>query len=589
MTQLQNDPRSQTTLAKRLSRRGFITRSVALGLSAPVVVSLLVACGDDDDDDPTATTAASGDPTATGDGSASDATATPGDSSSEPTATTGSDSGSTDGEPQYGGTLVVAQPNDWVTMFPAFTTGPTLEIAYDHLIGLEWNGSAWEFPPSLAESWELEADKAIFNLRSGVTFHDGTPLDAEAVRWNVEIWMTEEQSLAKESLGSVDPENPAEVLEELSVQINLLAPAGSLVTELSDFQRTTGIYSPAAFERLGVDGVAREAVGTGPFVFQEWQTGAQITTTRNENYWKTDANGNQLPYLDSVTWRWLSDDSVRLIDLRSQTVDFTSFIRGRDVSTVEDDSNLVYIEENASGGIIYRIFFNGATGPLVDDVALRQAILYAIDREAVALAVGGGVGIPATGDLLPGAIGYSDQVPFYSFDLEKAKELRAQSPAPAGVELRITIIAREADQQMAEMLQQMLGEIDVNIEVEVLERVAWGDQVRRNNDFEIATQRTNSPLDPDQLWTLTWAPEGVTAYIRADEPEIWEMIQAGRETYDTAERNAIYEELQTLMFEAAWWGQIWIQPNNYAHNARVKGVPILYSENIDVQYFWVEQ
>ena len=592
MTELQDDRVKRDTLMTHYSRRGILKRSVAVGLTAPFAVSLIAACGSGDEpDEPSAEET-------TGTGPAAGATATPGtgtsgetaeSSDTEPTAeTTGSQEGSAEGDPQYGGTLTVVHPNDFVTMWPMFTTGPTLEVAYDWLVVRRFNGETWEVEPSLAESWELTDTSATFTLREGVKFHDGTDLDAEAVRWNVEMWVTHPQSIAKNALAAIDVENPAEVIDTHTVQINLTSPAGSLLTELSDLQRTTAIGSPAAYERLGETAIELEAVGSGPFIFEEWVTGSRVTVKRNPDYWKSDENGNQLPFVDEIVYRWVSDDSVRLIEMRSQEADFTFFIRGRDIATVQNDPNLQYIEHPASGGTMYRIFFNAQKGPFAEDLPLRQAVQYAIDREAIAQAVGGGLGFAATHNLVPGAIGYSEDIPAYAYDLEKAKELRAQSAAPVPLDTRITIIAREADQQMSQMIQQMLAAIDINLNVEVVERAAWGDQVRRANDFEIATQRTEAPPDPDQHWTLTWAPDGPAAYVRPDEPEIWAMIQEGRESYDREEREAIYKELQTLMYESAWWGNIWVQPANYLANARVKGIPVLYMEDYREEVLWLD-
>lgn len=593
MTLQDMNPLKRDVLARSVSRRAVIKQSIGVGLAAPFAVSLLAACGGDDDPTaapaPTNTTAAAPANTEAPSGTTSAPSEnTPAPSEPDPTATTGTGAAPADGDPVYGGEFIKLEPNDFVTMWPMFTTGPTLDLIYDNLCKWRFDGGSWDYVPHLAVSWEFAEDNAQFTLREGVKFHDGTDCNAEAAVWNAEMWVTHEQSIAKPALAAVDVDNPAEVVDDLTFQINLTSPMGSMLSAVSDLQRTTPIASPTAWETMGEDGVKLHGVGTGPFIHEEWITGSQATVTRNPDYWGTDEAGNQLPYLDKVNYRWVSDDSVRLIEMRSGTAHASTFIRGRDVPSVNNDSNLNYIEDPVSGGIAYRIFMNGKQGPFVDDLPLRKAIQYAIDRDAIATAVGGGVGFAGKYDLLPGAIGYDDSIPFYYYDLDLAKQHRAESSAPAGLEIRMTIITREADQQMAQMIQQMLAAIEINVTVDALERVAWGDQVRRNNDFEIATQRTNSPPDPDQLWTLAWEKDGVASYSRMDEPEVQALIEQGRETYDPVERQRIYVECQTLMHETAWWGNIWVQPNNYLFSSRVKGVPTLYSDITREDVMWLE-
>jgi peptide/nickel transport system substrate-binding protein len=607
VTMQYDNPLKRDVLARSVSRRAVIKRSIGVGLAAPLAINLLAACGGDDATPaPAANTpapaaantpvpAAASTPAPAGNTPAPAAASTPAPAGStpppaaEPTATQAQTSTPADGDPVYGGTFIKLEANDFVTMWPMFTTGPTLDLIYDNLCKWRWDGGSWDFVPWLAVSWELAEDNARFTLRDGVKFHDGSDCNAEAAVWNVEMWVTHEQSIAKNSLAAVDVENPAEAVDELTFQMNLTDAAGSLLSQLSDLQRTTPLHSPLAWETMGEDGVKLHGVGTGPFVYKEWITGSQATVVRNEDYWGTDEHGNQLPFVDEAVYRWVSDDSVRLIEMRSGNAHMSTFIRGRDVPTVSNDPNLNYVENPESGGTLYRIFFNAVSGPFAEDVALRQAVQYAIDREAIARAVGGGIGFPAKYDLLPGAVGYDETIPFYSFDLDKAKELRAQSSAPAGLEARLTIITREADQQMAQMIQQMLAAIDIKITVDALERVAWGDQVRRNSDFEVATQRTTSPPDPDQHWTLTWNPGGVASYSRMDEPDIWQLIADGRGSYDRAERDAIYRQLQIRMFETAWWGNIWVQPNNYLFSNRVKNIPMIYGEWTREEQFWLEK
>jgi len=217
-----------------------------------------------------------------------------------------------------GGLLRAVVQNDFVTMWPTVTTGPTADRCFDWLV--RWrkgDDGRWGPTPGLAESWQLGDTSAVFKLRPGVTFHDGSPVNAEAVRWNVESWIKNPKSLARDNLGAVATDTPAEVVDDLTVKINLTAPFGSLLSAVSDATETTGITSKAAYEKLGEDGIKAQAVGSGPFIFDAWQAGSQLSVKRNPNYWEKASDGQPLPYLDQIVYRFVPDDSARLAELRS--------------------------------------------------------------------------------------------------------------------------------------------------------------------------------------------------------------------------------------------------------------------------------
>ena len=439
------------------------------------------------------------------------------------------------------------------------------------LRSIQWrkgDDGRWGPQPGLAESWELTDTSATFKIRKGVKFHDGSDVNADAVAWNVNTWMSHPKSLAKSQLQAVAKEKSAEVVDEYTVKINLTAPAGSLLAVLSDAQRETGIASKAAHAKLGDDGLNLQAVGSGPFIFQEWQSGSQFIVNKNPNYWEKGLDGQPLPYLDKIHYRFVPDDSTRFVEMRSGSADIGQLFRGRDVPAAKAEANLNYWEE-PSQGRLYRFFFNAQKPPFKDNLKLRQAIQYAIDREAMAKAVGGGVGTANKYDLTEGTLGYDPSVPFYSYDLPKAQALMKEAGVTTPLNVRLTVISREADQQQAQIIQQMLDKIGIKVEIEALERVAWGQKVRQSNDFEMATQQTSTPLDPDVI-SLAWAPDGPAAYARPSEPAIQDCLKEARTTYDMPKRQATYVKCQTQMFEAAWWGHMWIQPYNYITSKKLK-------------------
>jgi peptide/nickel transport system substrate-binding protein len=559
---------------KRLSRRALLH----LVLSSVPVGLLAAACSNAPAAAPTQAPAQRGATSAAGQPTSAPTAA----QVSQPTATPAGQAIS------RGGTLRAVVQNDFVTMWPAVTTGPSAARCFDWLV--RWrrgSDNRWGPQPGLAESWELGDTSAVFKLRRGVKFHDGSGVNAEAVRWNVESWIKNPKSLARTNLGGVAVDKPAEVVDDYTVRINLTGSFGSLLSAVSDATETTGIASPTAYQQLGEDGIRQRAVGSGPFTFVAWQSGGQLSLKRNPNYWEVGADGQPLPYLEEIVYRFVPDDSVRVAEMRSTSADITDLMRGRDVPAVKADPNLTYIEDPGNGNR-YRFFFNGKQGPFKANQKLRQAVHYAIDRDAIARALGGGIGIPQRYDLTQAALGYDESVPYYSFDLDQARDLFAASGAPSGLQVRLTVIAREADQQQAQLIQQMLDKIGIKVSIEALERVAWGVKVRQQNDFDLATQRAGTSVDPDPLFTLAWADEGPAAYVRADEPDIQACIVEGRSSYVPATRQQTYQRCQRLMFDAAWWGFLWLQPWNYVLNKRVRGnAPMWLSNNWREEVLWL--
>jgi peptide/nickel transport system substrate-binding protein len=567
---------------ERLPRRVVLRRMAAVTLAASGVGALLAACGAP----APAAPAAPATPGATGAGAPTTGPATSG--TQQPNAQAQASTGT----PRRGGTLRAVVVNDWTTMWPVLATGPAPSACYDWLV--RWrkdtNGQ-WGPTPGLAESWDLGDSSATFKLRRGVKFHDGSTFDASVAAWNVQQWMQNPKSLARDNLLGVDDKNPATVVDDYTLKINLTGPNAALLPAISDATQTTGIASKAAFDSMGQDGLNLHAVGTGPFVFDQFQSGSQLTLNRNETYWDKDSSGGALPYLDKIIYRFVPDDTVRLTEMRSGNADITDTILGRDAVTAKSDSSLVYLEDQTLG-TRYRYFFNGQKGPFKDNLKLRQAVSYAIDRDAIAKAVGAGVGIPQRYDLTKGVIGYEESVPFYPFDLDKAKSLFTESGAQPGLNIDLVVITREADQLQAQIIQQMLAKIGINAQISALERVAWGDRVRKQNDFDLGTQRTGTAVDPDQL-SLSWASTGPAAYIRATGPDIDEIhkqFDLGRSTYDVQKRQQIYKDLQTLWFNTDWWNFLWLQPQNYVLSKRVQSSPaFLSAQSPTFLSFWHEE
>lgn len=331
-------------------------------LALVLVVALFgAACGSSDDDSGSATS-----------------TTLSGTSTTE-----GADDNNDDAnEAKYGGSLVVgisAETNTWTPgLANLAASGMTVAHAiYDPLVWLNSNG---EFVGYLAESIEANEDITAWTLklREGVTFHDGTALDAEVVKWNFDNLHFAPTSQSYGYLVAAKVDN-LEVIDPLTVRYNL-TEANSAFPDL--LRGGPGlVVSQAAYE-ADPDGFGDHPVGTGPFMMKEWRRDDRAVVTRNENYWMKDANGDQLPYLDQITFRPIPDGESRYQALMAGDIDVIQTNDGTDIANLVElssgnDFAVTVVKNNSAGAILLNVLV-----PPMDDVRIRQALLMAGDSEA---------------------------------------------------------------------------------------------------------------------------------------------------------------------------------------------------------------
>ncbi len=486
-----------------------------------------------------------------------------------------------------GGNLRVAIQNEVMSMYPMLSTGPVPDSVYDALTYWEPDAKGvWGPVAGLAESWEFAGKSITLKLRKGVKFHDGSDWNAEVAKWNIVTQATHPKSIAKKNVECVDT-TAVTVVDPYTVRVGFKYPCAPFLANVSNAVNESYMVSKAAQEKQGDEGLARQPVGSGPFQFVEWLPNDHHTVKRFDGYWRKGADGQSMPYLDGVTFRFIADDSVRLLEVRAGNADFTEMIQGKDIPGVKANPELVVVEAPYMGNK-YRFMFNANSEPFGNDLKLRQAAQYALDREAIAKTLGLGAGTPSKYDFAPGSIGYDESVPYYWYDVNKAKQLVKESSKPNGADIQLTVISRQVDQQQAQMMKQMLDAVGIRTEIEAMERIAWGKKVREANQFQMATQRTNFEPDPDAPLTLTWASEGQAAYSRAVVPEMDRCLQEARETYDLKVRHDTYVKCQKIMYDTAWWGFMWMQGWNYLHTKKLKGFQNAWASHWRFETTWIE-
>ena len=459
-----------------------------------------------------------------------------------------------------GGVLVFARSGDSVGLDPARETDGESFYAthqvFDTLV--EFKTGTTEIVPALATRWDISDDALTytFYLRKGVQFHDGTPLNAEAVVFSMErqfredhpyysygpwkYWNNMDMSSIIESITAVD---------DLTVRFQLQKVEAPFIANLAmDF---AAIVSPTAFQ-ADPEGFSSNPVGTGPFQFVSWTKGSDIVFDRNENYW-------QDVYLKRLILKVIPDATARWLALQKGEVDMIDFPAADDLPAMQADPDIQLIQQ--PGLNVGYLALNTQKKPY-NDKRVRQAMNYAINRQEIIDAVYGSAGQVAKNPIPPTMWSFNDDIEPYPYDPAKAKQLLAEAGYPNGftTEIWAMPVARPYNpdaRKIAEIMQAHLAKVDVKVEIISYE---WGTYLDKTDTGEHQAAMlgwTGDNGDPDNfLFVLLSIP---AAEVPAGNIAFWknrqfnDLVVEAKETADPARRTELYRQAQAVFHEEAPW------------------------------------
>lgn len=466
---------------------------------------------------------------------------------------------------EHGGDLIATLDIEIASLDPLFGSAvgydrTTLNLFYENLFILDADGN---FEGRLASDWQLADDKLsmTFNLQKGVTFSDGTPFNAEAVKANIDRIVSDREASRATTLASAIA--GADVVDEHTVRINFGRQSGSVLSVLAT--EAGMMVSPKAL--ADPEALRRNPVGTGPFILEGWQGGFELSATRNTNYWRTDDEGNQLPYLDSITFKFISDTSVAIVEAQSGSVHIADRIQARDFERVQAMDGLTLNPRPSQ--ITQALVFNNSAEPFGDNLKLRQAVVAAIDPERVEKVVSNGLG-RANPTWVPNTSWeYTQDLPTPVYDVEKARTLFEESGHEGP--LTLSIIQRDPDTQVAQIVQAMLAQAGITLDIEVLEREAWLDKTRGRR-HELAQLRSTAPLaDPDIRFSGYYLPDSGGNYSAIQDDVLIEMVKKAEAETDFAVRKQVYADIQKRLLENAYEVYLFARPAAEIIRDEVKG------------------
>ncbi len=434
----------------------------------------------------------------------------------------------------------------------------------------------YDLRPALAESYRLINPTTLeFKLRRGVKFHDGSDFNASVAAWNIERAGSHPKSTVKSLVAAV---GRVEVVDAYTMRLHMKKPSGILPLMLSDSAAPAlAIVSKQAVEKLGDEKFGDNPVGTGPFKFKEWIKDDRIVLEKFPGHWERGQDGQPLPYLDGFVVRYILDSAAVMLELKAGTVESFRPQDVADVPTVRADPNLVAAGQPGIWSSYPGMYFNPRPGtpyPLSNNLKLRQAAQYAIDRESMAKAQGVGIGKAAYHPFFfPGMAGYDESLPKYEFNLAKAKQLVVEAGYPNGVDLEVKVINRPGDVMMVEILQAMFAPAGIRLKIAALDRAVWIEDGRAGR-FQALSHLWNSY--PDVLvspYSRTGHGNNWSGY---SSPAVDKLYDDAEQEYDDNKRAEIYKRMQKIHFDEAYFITGFMTPKMVYMNKRVRGMTNYY-------------
>lgn len=469
--------------------------------------------------------------------------------------------------PAEGGDLVIARPADAVSMNNTTTfDNPsiyTFQQIMEPLFTVSDDGQTLK--PWLASDYTVSDDKLSYTikLRSGVKFSDGTPLTADDVKFSIDA----DTATAETGWGYINAAiDSVSVIDEETVDIKLKYAWAPMIADLSLFSNA---IVPANYGGKTAEEFYEAPVGTGPFKWGEWKKGQSLKLVKNDNYWQEGK-----PSLDSVTWSVVPDANTRKLQLEGGQVDV---IEAPDWSSFSSlgNSGEVLAQTFPSTQIDY-LAFNQERAPF-DDIHIRRAIAYSVDREALVKAVLFGNGTPANSLLSPGTPFYNEDEAGPTYDPAKAKAELAQSSKPDGFSTTLLIRSGDANQaSVAQILQSELAKLGITVEIKQLDPTA-NKQARLASDFDMTLSAWTMDIpDPDQWTSFAVDPEGGSrsAFTAYNNPAVVDLNRRAQLEVDSNKRQELYNELQKLTGEDAFLAYTYYSPYAYGLSDKVEGFKV---------------
>lgn len=458
--------------------------------------------------------------------------------------------------------ITAAMLVDFTTMDPMDTSdtlsGGIQRLMMDGLFGFD---DDMKIIPMLATDYEANDDATEFtiHLREGIQFSDGTPWNAEAAKANFDRWGDKNLGLKRTTL-LCNVLKETEIVDDYTVKVTLESPFGAFIPTLA--HPACVVMSPAVIAK-GNEECAKNPVGTGQYTFVEWVAGEHATIALNKDWWGYDADicgGTALVDPDAgfktITFKPVSENATRVAMLQSGDAQFIWPVPTESIEALRGDSNVSVGQEE---GIVVRyLMMNNQKAPF-NDVRVRQAINYAINKDAYCAVVKNGIATPATSIIGP-AVQYYKGNDVYAYDIEKARSLLAEAGYPDGFKTTLMCASTTTNLKQCEFIQQQLAQVGIDVEINALESAVVNQKIQ-----DVDVPGSEAEVD---MYVIGWSPSTGDAdwgirplmAIESEPPmsynicyyeneEVDQLLKDALATADDSKRAEAYAKAQDIIWE----------------------------------------
>ena len=455
---------------------------------------------------------------------------------------------------QQGNAVLLATQADVARLDPAATGDvPSMmvqSVIFEGLVGWDKEG---KLVPQLAESWTFsDGGKVVtFKLRRGVKFHDGEEFDAAAAKVNFDRWLDKSSGLL--TLSQFATVDNAEAVDKQTLRLNLKEVNGALLQTLAG--RRAMFNSPKALQKWGKD-INLHPTGTGPFEFAEWVPKDRVVVKRFDAYWGTK------PAIDKITFKPVPEPASRVAMLEAGDADMAAPIPIQDVERLKGNNKLQVMMVDSLDNLHFAL---NMQKDIFKDARVRQAVNYAVDKDAIAKNIYSGLAVPLTkSPVSPFLWGYSAVGDYYKFNPAKARELLKDAGIKPGTKLVMWIPDGRypQDRQVGEATAGYLREVGFDVQIQKMEWATYIGRVGQKPDpvapydlamlaWSVGTQDADWGLGGTFLST-NWPPRAYNlAFYKSDVVD--KALEAGRQTTDSTKRMDAYKVAQKQIMEDAPW------------------------------------